>query len=83
MDIKVGDYKIISDERQFIVRITKKVTDKESKNYGETYEQNLAYVTTLEGALKFIPEQTIRSNDDIQTILKKLDKINEDIKKIK
>ena len=79
MKINIADYLIETDERQFIVKINKTVTDKESKNYGQPYVQNLAYCTTLNSALKFIPQQVLRSNDEISIIMNKLKQIKADI----
>ncbi|CAI3542874.1 hypothetical protein CNEO3_1600008 [Clostridium neonatale] len=79
MKINIGDYLIETDERQFVVKINKTVTDKESKNYGQPYVQNLAYCTTLNSALKFIPQQVLRSNNKISIIMDKLKQIEVDI----
>ena len=80
MDIKIGDYQIVADERQFVVKVSKKVTDKESDNYGKDYIQNVAYCTSFDSALRFIPQQVLRSNDDITVIKDKLEQIQADIK---
>ena len=80
MDIKIGDYQIVADERQFVVKVSKKVTDKESENYGKDYIQNVAYCTSFDSALRFIPQQVLRSNDDITVIKDKLEQIQADIK---
>lgn len=79
MNIKIGDYLIASDERQFVVKVVKKVTDKESENYGKDYMQNVAYCTSFDSALKFIPQQVLRSENDILVIKEKLDQIKKDI----
>ena len=78
MKIKLGDYFIETDERQFKVKkyIGK---DKDNKDLYKTY----AYCTTLTGALKFIPQQVIRDNEDINIIKDKLVKIEQEIKAIK
>lgn len=80
MDIKIGDYQIASDERQFVVKVSKKVTDKDSENYGRDYIQNIAYCTSFDSALRFIPQQVLRSNNDITVIKEKLEQIQADIK---
>ena len=41
-----------------------------------------AYCTTLSTALKFIPQQAIRDNDDISVVIDKLTQIERDIKAI-
>jgi hypothetical protein len=75
MKIKIGDYFIETDERQYKVKkyIGK---DKDDKDLYKT----LAYCTTLSGALKFIPEQVIRENEDINIIKDKLTQIEQEIK---
>lgn len=80
MDIKIGDYQIVSDERQFVVKATKKVTDEKSENYGKDYMQNIAYCTSLDSALKFVPQQVLKSNNEISIIVDKLKQIEADIK---
>lgn len=80
MDIKIGDYQIVSDERQFVVKATKKVTDEKSENYGKDYMQNIAYCTSLDSALKFVPHQVLKSNNEISIIVDKLKQIEADIK---
>lgn len=80
MDIKIGDYQIVSDERQFVVKVSRKVTDNESENYGKDYMQNVAYCTSFDSALRFIPQQVLRSNNDITVIKEKLNQIQADIK---
>lgn len=80
MDIKIGDYQIVSDERQFVVKATKKVTDEKSENYGKDYMQNIAYCISLDSALKFVPQQVLKSNNEISIIVDKLKQIEADIK---
>ena len=75
MKIKLDDYFIESDERQYKVR-TKAGVDKKGNDIFKT----LAYCTTLYGALKFIPEQVIRNNEDINIIKDKLTQIEQEIK---
>ena len=83
MDIKIGDYQIVSDERQFAVK-AKKVKEAGAKtkdeNIGEEYYQTLGYFSEFNSALKFVPQQVLRSNDDITVIKDKLEQIQADIK---
>lgn len=68
MKIKLGDYLIESDERQYIVKIKKIVEESrltKKENIGNEYWQPIAYCTTFDSALKFVPQQALRSNDDI------------------
>ena len=83
MDIKIGDYQIVSDERQFVVK-AKKVKEAGAKtkdeNIGEEYYQTLGYFSEFNSALKFVPQQVLRSNNDITVIKDKLEQIQADIK---
>lgn len=79
MKIKLGDYSIETDERQFKV---KKYIGKDKDGEKDLYK-TYAYCTTLTGALKFIPQQVIRDNEDINIIKDKLVKIEQEIKAIK
>lgn len=78
MKIKLGDYFIETDERQFKV---KKYLGKDKDGEKDLYK-TYAYCTTLSTALKFIPQQVIRDNDDISVVIDKLSKIERDIKAI-
>lgn len=77
MKIKLGDYFIETDERQFKVR---KYIGKDKK--GNDLYKSIAYCTEFTTALKFIPQQAIRENEDISIVLSKLDEIGRDIKAI-
>ena len=83
MKINIGDYLVTTDERQFIVskksiiqegRLTK------AENVGKEVYRDIAYCTTFNSALKFLPQQAIRDNDDIVVIAEKLKQIESDIK---
>ena len=78
MKIKVGDYFIETDERQFKV----KKYQGQDKDGNDTYK-TLAYCTTLTGALKFIPQQVLRGCDDINKIVNSLFEIEKDIEDFK
>lgn len=78
MKIKIDDYFIETDERQYKV---KKYLCKDKDGKKDLYK-TLAYCTTLSGALKFIPEQVIRDNEDINIIKDKLTQIEQEIKSI-
>lgn len=78
MKVKIGDYFIETDEKQYKVKIYIG-TDKDGK---DTYK-TLAYCTSIHSALKFVPQSVLRSNDDISIILKKLEQIQGDIKEYK
>lgn len=85
MKIKIGDYQITTDERQFVV--SKKSIIQEGKftkaeNVGKEIWRDIAYCTNLNSALKFLPQQAIRDNDDILVINEKLKQIESDIKSL-
>lgn len=75
MKLKIGDYYIETDERQFKVRYYVGI-DKDGADKYKT----IAYCTSINSALKFIPQQAIRENDDINVIMDKLKQIELDIK---
>ena len=75
MKFKIGDYYIESDERQFKVKSYLGI-DKQ----GEDKYKTIAYCTSLNSALKFIPQQAIRDNGDINIVIDKLKQIEVDIK---
>jgi len=85
MEINIGEYQIITDTLQFIVN--KKTTIKESKftkaeNVGKEIYKPIAYATSLQSALKFIPQDVLRGNNEILVIKEKLEQIEEIIKAI-
>lgn len=85
MKITIGEYLIETDERQYIVKVKGTVAEgnfTKEENIGKEYWKAIAYCTTFVDALKFIPQQVIRSNDDIELIKQKLDRIDRDIKLI-
>ena len=78
MKIKLGDYFIETDERQYKVR----KYQGQDKDGNDTYK-SIAYCTTLAGALKFIPQQVIRENNEINKIVNSLFEIEKDIEAFK
>ncbi|MDU5108872.1 MAG: hypothetical protein E6248_00380 [Clostridium sp.] len=77
MKLKLGDYFIETDERQYKV---KKYIGKDKKD-NDLYK-SIAYCTGFTTALKFIPQQSIRDNDDISVVIDKLTQIEREIKAI-
>ncbi|WP_445344171.1 hypothetical protein ACT1UF_05585 [Clostridium septicum] len=85
MKVNTGDYLIETDERQFIVKVKKIVEDSKltkKENLGKEYWQPIAYCTSFESALKFVPQQVLRSNHDILVIKDKLEQIENFIKEL-
>lgn len=77
MKLKLGDYFIETDERQYKVR---KYIGKDKK--GNDLYKSIAYCTEFATALKFIPQQVIRENEDISIVLSNLTQIERDIKAV-
>lgn len=78
MKINIGDYLIESDSMQFVVKEEKEV--QEGKNKGDKYYKNLAYCSSFDEVLRFIPNEVLRTSDDLNIIIFKLNQIHEDIK---
>ena len=82
MKIDIGDYRIISDERQFIIQSVGYVTESKvtkEENIGKEKTKNLAYYTKFKSALKYLANKIVLDNDDIKIIL---DKLNEHERRI-
>lgn len=77
MNIKIGEYQIESDSMQFVVKERRVAQD--GKNKGEEYWTNPKYIVAFEDVLKYIPQQVLRANDDINIIMDKLNEIQGDI----
>ena len=83
MQIKIGDYIIVADERQYVVKEKRKIEAgalTKEENVGREYYQSIGYFTDFKSALKFIPDKAIRSSDEVQEIISKLNDIHADIK---
>lgn len=81
MKINIGEYLIESDSMQFIVKEKKIVQD--GVNRGNAYYIAIAYCCKFDEVLRFIPNEVLRTNDDISTIIDKLNQIQADIRAIK
>lgn len=82
MKIDIGNYRIISDERQFIIQsvgyvIESKVTKKE--NIGKEKTKNLAYYRSFKNVLKYLANKIVLDNDDTKIILDKLNELERKI----
>lgn len=86
MNIKIGDYQITSDSIQFIVNkksIVQAGVFTKAENIGKETFKPIAYCVEFEQALKYIPNDALKNNEDINTIINKLNSIQEDIQAIK
>lgn len=85
MQIKIGEYLITSDSMQFIVKeigIVQEGRFTKAENVGKEKETVKAYCTKFEEALRFIPQEVLRVNDDTNIIMDKLNQIKADIEQI-
>lgn len=86
MKINVGEYQITSDNLQFIVsrkNIVKEGVFTKEENIGKETWKPIAYCTKFEEALRFVPQDVLKSNDDINIIMDKLNEIKAIIEQIK
>lgn len=86
MNIKIGDYQIESDSMQFVVirkSIVKEGVFTKAENIGKETFKPVAYCNKFEETLKYIPNDTIKNNEDINIIIDKLNEIQRDIQAIK
>ena len=86
MKINIGDYQITSDNLQFIVsrkNIVKEGVFTKEENIGKEVYKPIAYCCKFQEALSYIPNDVLKTNDDINIIMDKLNQIHEDIKQIK
>ena len=83
MKINIGEYQITSDSLQFIVNKKNIVQESrltKAENIGKETWKPIAYCTSFDSALKFIPQECFRDNNDISVIKEKLEQIHVDIK---
>lgn len=85
MKTTIGKFIIETDSRQYVVYerciVNVGATSKE-ENIGNEYNKPIGYFNTLKSAYKFIGERTVKTNDDIETILNKLQEIINCIKEL-
>lgn len=86
MKITIGDYKIESDSKCFILkgkRIVQESKLTKEENIGKEAWSTLGYFTSVDSLLRAIPKQILLDNDDLKTISEKLSLINLEITEIK
>ena len=87
MELIIGDYLITSDSRQLILK-SKEATINETtdKKTGEVKKietrKVYGYFSDLDMLLKNIGRQILYDNDDLQTIVYKLNELNQNIKNL-
>lgn len=75
MYLEFKDFRIITDERQYIVqkkRLVKPGKFTKEENVGKEVYDDIAYCGTLEFALKFLSNKLILDNDDLKVIQQEL-----------
>lgn len=86
MNIKIGDYQITSDNMQFIVNkigIVQESRLTKAENVGKETIKPIAYCSKFKEVLGYVPDDVLKSNDNINTIMDKLNAIQEDMKRLK
>lgn len=86
MILEFNKYKIVTDDKQFIVqekRVKKEGVFTKEENIGQEYYVDLGYYSSLENALKLLPKRILLANDDLQVIKKELELIQSEIKGFK
>lgn len=75
MILTFKNYKITTDDRQFIVQEKRKVQEgrfTKEENIGKDYWANIGYFGSLKYALKSLAKLTLLRNNDIDTIVSEL-----------
>lgn len=75
MILDFGDYKIVTDERQFIVQAKKVIQEgrfTNPENVGKEYYEDIRYFNSLNSTLKFLAKRTVLVNNDLKVIQEKL-----------
>jgi hypothetical protein len=82
MKLDFDNYKIETDERQFIVYIKKTIqagTFTKEENIGKVYYDVDGYFSKLDSALNFLAKRIVLDNDDLQVIKEKLSQLQRKI----
>lgn len=82
MKIDIGNYRITSDERQFIIQSVGYVTESKltkDENIGKEKTKNIAYYRSFKNVLKYLANKIILDNDDTKIILDKLNELERKI----
>lgn len=82
MVLEVDDYKIITDDKQFIVqkkRIVQASRLTKEENVGKEHWNDIKYYNSLNSALKFIRKTVLLDNDDLKVIMDKLNQLESKI----
>lgn len=85
MNFDLGEYRIKKDERQFIIqskRIVEEGKRTKEENIGKEVYKNLAYYTTFKGAVKYLSNRIILDNNDINTVINKLNSLEKKIESL-
>ena len=85
MELIIGDYLITSDSRQLILKSKEatinETTDKKTGEVKKTEVRKVyGYFSDLPMLLKNIGRQILYDNDDLETIINKLEEVNQSIK---
>lgn len=82
MELLGGEYRVFTDERQFIVqrkKIVQATRMTKPENVGTEKWGDEKYFSTLKYALKYVGTDVVIQNDDLVNIKNKLDELQADI----
>ena len=82
MKINIGNYQITSDSLQFIVNkigIVQEGIKTKAENIGNETLKPIAYCGKFGEAIRYIPQDILKTNEDINIIMDKLNAIQSDI----
>jgi len=82
MNLQFNNYKIITDDRQFIVQERKEVQPSgftKEENIGKKYWDNIGYFGNLKYVLRFLSKSILLKNDDLDVIIKELKQLEKSI----
>jgi hypothetical protein len=65
MKIRIGDYSLSTSASAFRVSEIKKNSDKDSEHFGEEYESEHTYPSSLENALNDILNRKVKESDAV------------------
>lgn len=83
MKIQLGDYRIETDNMQYIIKAKKVIQAgrlTKEENVGKEKWEEVSYHSSLDSALKSLANKVVLDNDDIFIIKQKLNEIQRDIK---
>jgi dTDP-glucose pyrophosphorylase len=75
MILDLGNYKVVTDDLQFIVQERKVVQEgrlTKKENVGKEIWKDVAYCSSLKSSLKFLSKKVLMNNEDINVVVREL-----------